>query len=70
MRLATPAMNSIPLMPPLWRKLRGGSRNYAQIAVWCFGPEGYLPVGDVMLAEKIALETDEHAALAVANRSH
>jgi hypothetical protein len=42
----------------------------AQIAVWCFGPEGYLPVGDVMLAQKIALETDEHAALAVANRSH
>jgi hypothetical protein len=41
----------------------------AQIAVWCFGPEGCLPVGDVMLAQKIALETDEHAALAVANRS-
>jgi hypothetical protein len=40
-----------------------------QVAVWCFGPEGHLPVGDVMLAQKIALETDEHAALAVANRS-
>jgi hypothetical protein len=39
-----------------------------QIAVWCFGPEGCLPVGDIMLAQKIALETDEHAALAVANR--
>ena len=40
-----------------------------RMAVWCFGPEGHLPVGDVMLAQKIALETDEHAALAVANRS-
>jgi hypothetical protein len=41
----------------------------AQIAVWCFGPEGNLPVCDVMLAQKIALETDERSALAVANRS-
>lgn len=40
----------------------------AQIVIWCFGPEGGLPVGDVMLAQKIALETDEHPALAVANR--
>ena len=40
----------------------------AKLGVWCFGPEGYLPVGDVMLAQKIALETDERAALAVANR--
>jgi hypothetical protein len=40
----------------------------AQVAVWCFGPEGCLPVGDVMLAQKIALETYERAALAVANR--
>src|SRR5262249_36422725 len=39
-----------------------------QIGVWCFGPEGCLAVGDIMLAQKIALETDEHAALAVANR--
>ena len=36
-------------------------------AVWCFGPHGYLPVGDSMLAQKIALETDEKAALQVAN---
>ena len=43
-------------------------QNGVQIAVWCFGPEGCLPVGDIMLAQKIALETDEHAALAVANR--
>jgi hypothetical protein len=43
-------------------------QNDVQIAIWCFGPEGCLPVGDIMLAQKIALETDEHAALAVANR--
>jgi hypothetical protein len=35
----------------------------------CFGPEGSLVEGDVMLAQKIALETDERAALKVANRS-
>ena len=35
---------------------------------WCFAPKGYLVAGDVMLAQKIALETDEHGALTVANR--
>jgi hypothetical protein len=40
----------------------------SRVAVWCFGPTGYLPLGDNMLAQKIALETDEQAALAVANR--
>ena len=34
----------------------------------CFGPKGYLVAADVMLAQKIALETDELAALAVAKR--
>jgi len=34
---------------------------------WCFIP-GNLVAGDVMLAQKIALETNERAALAVANR--
>jgi hypothetical protein len=34
----------------------------------CFIPDGYLVPGDVMLAQKIALETDELAALSVANR--
>ena len=34
----------------------------------CFVPIGYLVPGDVMLAQKIALETNERAALAVANR--
>ena len=40
----------------------------AQVAIWCFGPEGNLPRGDVMLAQKIALENDEDAALAIAIR--
>lgn len=35
---------------------------------WCFVPRGHLVPGDVMLAQKIALETNERAALAVANR--
>jgi hypothetical protein len=37
---------------------------------WCFGPEGELPIGDVMLAQKIALENNEQAALALANRGN
>lgn len=36
--------------------------------VWCFLPERALAAGDVMLAQKIALETDEAAVLAIANR--
>ena len=35
---------------------------------WCFVPSGHLVAGDVMLAQKIALETNERATLAVANR--
>jgi hypothetical protein len=38
------------------------------IAGWCFIPSGPLVAGDVMLAQKIALETNERAALAIANR--
>jgi hypothetical protein len=34
---------------------------------WCFVPKDYLVAGDVVLAQKIALETDERGALAVAN---
>jgi hypothetical protein len=34
----------------------------------CFMPSGELVAGDVMLAQKIALETNESGALAVANR--
>lgn len=33
---------------------------------WCFVPESSLVAGDVMLAQKIALETDELGALTVA----
>lgn len=35
---------------------------------WCFVPAGGLVEGDVMLAQKIALETGELDALSVANR--
>jgi hypothetical protein len=38
-----------------------------RITTLCFGPRGYLPVSDLMLAQKIALETDERAALQIAN---
>ena len=34
----------------------------------CFGPEGVAAVGDVMLAQKIALEKFEFGALAIANK--
>jgi hypothetical protein len=34
----------------------------------CFMPKGYLPTGDTMLAQKIALELFETEALRVANR--
>jgi hypothetical protein len=35
---------------------------------WCFIPSGQLVAGDVMLAQKIALETAEKTALKIANR--
>src|SRR6202051_1913390 len=35
---------------------------------WHITPKGHLVAGDVMLAQKIALETDERGALAVANK--
>src|SRR3979411_639158 len=38
------------------------------LAGWCFAPQGHLVAGDAMLAQKIALESDERGALAVANR--
>jgi hypothetical protein len=34
---------------------------------WCFAPQGGLAMGDVLLAQKIALETMEREALGVAN---
>jgi hypothetical protein len=35
---------------------------------WCFAPEDTVVAGDVMLAQKIALETYESGALGLANR--
>ena len=35
------------------------------IARWCFVPGEGLPAGDVMLAQKFALDNDEQSALAV-----
>jgi hypothetical protein len=42
-------------------------RNGVTVAEWCFAPEGKLAVGDVLLAQKIALETMEHLTLSLAN---
>jgi hypothetical protein len=39
-----------------------------KVCAWCFLPEGRLVAGDCMLAQKIALETFERKALAIANR--
>ena len=39
------------------------------VRMLCFEPQGQLPVGDVMLAQKIALELFESKALKVANAS-
>lgn len=59
-----------------YRILRGAAMNVQEIDAagrpllcWCFVPNGgHLVPGDVMLAQKIALETDELSALAVANK--
>ncbi len=57
-----------------YRIARGTAMNIRQldlvghtIAQWCFAPEGKLATGDVLLAQKIALETMERQALALAN---
>ena len=39
------------------------------VARWCFAPKGDLPMGDVLLAQKIALETMERDALKTANKN-
>jgi len=44
------------------------NENGSPRASWCFLPSGYLVAGDILLVQKIALETNEQAALAVANR--
>jgi hypothetical protein len=40
-----------------------------RVCGWCFCPEGRLVIGDVMLAQKLALELFEFEALGIANRS-
>ena len=39
------------------------------VAHWCFAPKGNLPMGDVLLAQKIALETMERETLKMPNRN-
>jgi hypothetical protein len=36
--------------------------------IWCVGPIGGLPIGDVLLAQKIALELFEPCAIRIANK--
>jgi hypothetical protein len=43
-------------------------RNGGRICGWCFVPQGRLVAGDVMLAQKVALELFEPEALKVARR--
>ena len=57
-----------------YRITRGTAMNIYQfgdtrsaVKQWCFAPVGKLAVGDVLLAQKIALENDERTTLAVAN---
>ena len=45
------------------------SQTGQRVCKWCFVPDGNLVAGDVMLAQKIALETNERGALSVARRS-
>ena len=57
-----------------YRIRRGWSMNIDEIGTggsvvktWCFYPKGWLCVGDVLLAQKVALETFELEALGVGN---
>jgi hypothetical protein len=43
-------------------------RNGRRVCGWCFFPEGNLVTGDVMLAQKAALELFEAEALKIANK--
>ena len=58
-----------------YRIYRGAAQNVFELddagqpkVCLCFMPSGELVAGDVMLAQKIALEANESGALAVANR--
>jgi hypothetical protein len=57
-----------------YRIYRGNGNNVIELddaglwrTFWCFLPYDHLVATDVMLAQKIALETDERGALAVAH---
>jgi hypothetical protein len=59
-----------------YRILRGSQLNVAlldgkgkSICMLCFVPEGRLTVGDVMLAQKLALELFETDAIEIANKT-
>jgi hypothetical protein len=43
-------------------------KNGRRVCGWCFFPQGNLVAGDIMLAQKVALELYETEALKVANR--
>lgn len=43
-------------------------KNGRRVCGWCFFPQGNLVAGDVMLAQKVALELYEAEALRIANR--
>jgi hypothetical protein len=43
-------------------------KNGRRVCGWCFFPEGNLVTGDVMLAQKVALELFESDALKIANK--
>jgi hypothetical protein len=60
-----------------YRIRRGTTMNIEELAAegyvtrrWCFAPEGTFATGDVMLAQKIVLETSELDALAIANHDN
>jgi hypothetical protein len=42
--------------------------NGRRVCLLCFGPTGRLALGDILLAQKVALELFESEALAVANK--
>jgi hypothetical protein len=57
-----------------YRIMRGAVMNIHQldpkgreVKQWCFAPEGELVIGDILLAQKIALETMERKVLTIAN---
>jgi hypothetical protein len=54
------------IMPGTAMNIRELDGDGHAIAQWCFVPEGKLVTGDILLAQKIALETMEQRVLALA----